>query len=105
MTRTQFFGQIIRFWSESQSYSTEVRVTARKSELQPHGPPKSDSNRPKHVSESDFGSSARKDLEAFKAHKKKSHKNSENPIGRPGVPGTPGRCPGKHAFLSVNFLK
>ena len=65
MIRTQFFGEIIRFWSESQSYSAKVRVTAQKSELQPDGSPKSESNRPKEVSESDFGSSAEKGLKAF----------------------------------------
>ena len=53
------------FWSESQSYSAKVRVTARKSELQPDGPPKSESNHPKQMPESDLGTSAEKGLKAF----------------------------------------
>ena len=57
MIRGQFFGEMIRVLVWSQSYKEKVRVTA---ELQPDGPPKSESRRPKQASESDVGSSAEK---------------------------------------------
>ena len=45
----------------------KVGVTARKSELQPDGPPKSEPNRREEVSEPESGSSAEKVLKAFLA--------------------------------------
>ena len=66
MIRRLFFSEMIQILvRESDLERRKVRVTSQKSELRPDGPPKSESNRTKKMSESDFGGSAEKGLKAF----------------------------------------